>query len=72
MKAWAERFAPERCPACGLTGHDALKAEQTIAALIEPTVWRHGTCGHVLAYRSGGNGATQASASSYPQPATTE
>ena len=66
MKVWAERFAPDRCAACGLTGHDALKAEQTVANLIEPQVWRHGVCGHVIAYRSGGNGLSRTTESSYP------
>ena len=66
MKVWAERNDPDRCPACGLTGHDALKGEQIVAALIEPKVWRHGVCGHLMGYRSGGKGPAQAFESSYP------
>lgn len=41
----------DRCHLCGLTGRDALEAEETIAGLVEPQIWRHSLCGHVVAYR---------------------
>lgn len=42
------------CVSCGITGTEAVLAEQQVAVLPRVSIYRHPACNHVVLYRSSG------------------